>query len=221
MSSTNSTVQPSAWLSPALVDNPEPDNGWLTAAPETVENIEIPAPTGPTEPQPGIPAPAQGLPVVARAAAAPLWVVGAHGGSGETLIAALNDEWVASDHSWPAPPGAGPVPCVVVARTHVSGLLAAQAALTQWASAAAGLASVVGLVLVADAPGKLPAPLRDLAKVVAGGAPRVWEVPWNESWRLGDPVTERMPRSVSKIVSQLGSLAATVLTVTDSSTTKE
>jgi len=30
---------------------------------------------------------------------------------------------------------------------------------------------LLGLVLVADTPGKVPAPIRDLAKVVGGGAP--------------------------------------------------
>ena len=55
----------------------------------------------------------------------------------------------------------------------------------------------------------VPAPIRDLAKVVGGGAPRVGHGPWVEAWRLGDPVTERTPRAVSKLVSQLRSLAAT------------
>lgn len=169
----------------------------------------VPAPTGPTNPQPYVVAPEDALPVRRALSSAGVWVVGAHGGSGESTLAGLCDDWQAAGHAWPELPSGGQAPCILVARTNVHGLLAARAALTQWAASGAGeSAALLGLVLVADAPGKLPAPLRDLAKVVGGGAPRVWDVPWVEPWRLGDPVTERVPRPVCKLVSQLRSLAA-------------
>ena len=101
-------------------------------------------------------------------------------------------------------PSAGPGP-----RTRLTGLLAA------------GEVWLVDNLLVADAPGKTPAPIRDLAKVVGGGAPRVWHVPWVEAWRLGDPVTERVPRPVSKLVSTLRSLAATAVADADPSHSEE
>lgn len=142
-----------------------------------------------------------------------LWVVGAHGGSGESALAALDRRWHPAGHVWPA----HQAPCVLVARTHLRGVLAAQAALTQWAAAAAGGAQLLGLVLVADAPGRQPAPLRDFAAVVGGGAPRVWEIPWIEEWRFLDPAAPAsspaspaaasLPRRLRKLVSELRSLA--------------
>lgn len=216
MSSTNSTVQPSAWLTPDPVDSPHPGIEWLTPP------AEIPPPTGPTGPQPHVDPPPDALPVRLMTAPATLWVIGAHGGAGESTIAELRREWQPTGHAWPQLANDAPAACILVARSNARGLLAARSALTQWAgSAAGGSTQLLGLVLMSDAPGKRPQPLRDLAKVVGGGAPRVWEMPWNESWRLGDPVIERGTRSISKIVSQLGSLAAAVPTVTDSSTLKE
>jgi hypothetical protein len=82
---------------------------------------------------------------------------------------------------------------VLVARTNYAGLTAAQRAATEWASNALGDAiQLAGLVLMPDAPGKRPRPLRDLEQVVAGGVPRVWTMPWVEAWRMaptrpGDP----------------------------------
>lgn len=169
----------------------------------------MPKTTGPSRPQPHVPMPAVAMPVRRVGDRAALWIVGAHGGAGESSVAELVEGWVPAGHSWPVIDDLSPCSCVVVARTNVRGLLAAQVALTQWAASGAGpSARLVGLLLIADAPGKLPAPLRDLAHVVAGGAPRVWHVPWIEAWRLGDPVTEHMPRPVSKLVGQLRSLAA-------------
>ena len=166
-------------------------------------------PTGPIAPQPHVVMPATALPIRAGEAAAQLWLVGAHGGAGESTLAALDEGWRATEHTWPEL-GAGAVaPCVVVARTHSRGLLAARTALTQWAASGAGPSvRLLGLVLVADAPGRLPVPLRDLATVVSGGAPRVWDVPWVEGWRFGDPTVEGAPRPVSKLVSHLRSLAS-------------
>lgn len=164
--------------------------------------------TGPQTPQPHVSVPSDALPVRLVDSSAALWVVGAHGGAGESTVAELHESWRSAEHAWPQTADGTSAACVLVARTHVSGLLAARTALTQWAASGAGSAQLLGLVLVVDAPGKLPAPIRDLVTVISGGAPRVWEVPWIESWRLGDPVTERLPRSVVKLVSALRSLAA-------------
>ena len=200
------------WMpSPPLVD----------PAPAEVETVTVTAATGPLTPQPHVPLPEDALPVHRAHSSAALWVVGAHGGAGESTLADLDEVWQAAGHAWPELPTGGPAACVVVARTNVRGLLAARTALTQWAASGAGKsAQLLGLVLVADAPGKLPAPIRDLAKVVGGGAPRVWEVPWVEAWRLGDPVTERHPQPISKLVSELRSLAATAV-ANDPSHTEE
>jgi len=197
---------------------------WLPgASAEPVAAAEPVEPaTGPTAPQPHVPMPGEALPVRRSHAAASLWVVGAHGGAGESTLAELDGSWRAAEHAWPELPTGAVAPCVVVARTNVRGLLAARAALTQWAASGAGASvQLLGLVLVADAPGKLPPPIRDLAKVVSGGAPRVWSVAWVEPWRLGDAVTERVPRPLSKLVSQLRSLAATATAAADPSHNEE
>lgn len=204
---------------------------WLPTAPASPEvpavivddeAVVLDEPTGPWAPQPHVPMPEDALPVKRTHSSAALWVVGAHGGSGESTVAELDAAWQAAGHAWPELPTGSPAACIVVARTNVRGLYAARTALTQWAASGAGeSARLLGLVLIADAPGKLPPPIRDLATVVGGGAPRVWSIPWVETWRLGDPVTERVPRPVSKLVSQLRSLAATAVADADPSHTEE
>ena len=139
--------------------------------------------TGPAGPLPMLEA-APALPVVPAVRLAALWVVGAHGGAGESTVAGLTGDWLPAGHTWPARPL--PARCVLTARTSVGGLLAAQAALRQWAAGDAPV-DLLGLVLLADAPGRLPRALRDLAGLVAGGAPRCWSIPWIEAWRLGEP----------------------------------
>lgn len=172
-----------------------------------------PAPTGPVAPQPRVPMPAQGLPlrtfVDEAALGTRLWVVGAHGGAGESTLSELYEAWRAAEHGWPVLVDDAPAPCVLTARTSVRGLLAARTALTQWAaSGAGGSVRLLGLVLIADAPGRLPEPIRDLATVVGGGAPRVWHLPWVEEWRLGDPVTDRASRPLRKAVASMRAVIA-------------
>lgn len=160
-------------------------------------------------PQPHVPPPLQRLPVVSATHNAALWLVGAHGGAGETTFSQFDSQWSEAGHCWPEKDSGAPTTCVLLARTHAHGLLAARSALTQWASSQAGRSSkVLGLVLIADSPGRQPKPLRDLSKVVSGGAPAVWHVPWVESWRLGDSITETAPRSVFRLVDTLRSLSA-------------
>ena len=118
-------------------------------------------------------------------------------------MANLVDTWQAADHRWPQRPQ--PVSCVLTARTSASGLLAAQSAVRQWAAGDAPV-NLHGLVLIADAPGGLPRPLRDLAEVVAGGAPRCWLLPWIEAWRFDDP---QMTRPVTRLVSELTAVTDT------------
>ncbi len=130
-----------------------------------------------------------------------LWVYGVHGGSGESRIAALNPNWSATGHRWPAP--TTPTRAVLlVARTSAHGLIAAHTAIADWASGRVpGAPHLAGLVLVADTPGRLPRPLHDLAKLAAGGVERSWRIGWSEQWRLGDytkpaPGVERLLRAL-------------------------
>lgn len=190
-------------------------NPWLPkhhGAPATPEHPEDEAQlptTGPMHPQHGVPAPdlVDQLPMRHVHRRVDLWVVGAHGGAAESTLAALDDGWSASLHAWPIGLDSPPARVVVVARTSAHGLLAAKAAAKQWASGLVGNVEMLGLVLVADAPGRLPKPLRDLIKIVSGGYPRTWHVPWIESWRLGaDPTPDASPREVQRLVDDLRTL---------------
>ena len=140
--------------------------------------------TGPATPQPGITAPSHGLHVLDVPADDRLWVAGLHGGAGETTLAvALSGS--GTDRRWPR--ADTPPRVLLVTRTHLTGLRAAQRAAQQWAAGAAPAVDLVGLALVPDAPGKLPRELRDFAQLVAGGLPRTWFLPWEEQLRLAEP----------------------------------
>jgi hypothetical protein len=137
-----------------------------------------------------------------------MWWVGAHGGAGESTLEQLLEGSRASGHAWPCgDPGTGLMPpVVIVARTNARGLRAAQLVAIEWASGSVPVA-LHGLVLVADAPGKLPKPLRDFAQIVSGGVPHVWHLPWVEAWRQGEPVSgETTPKAIVKVLNELRAL---------------
>ena len=194
---------------------PAPDmrNPWLDE-PEPVEPPEAAAPveprpaTGPALPQRGVPVPdhVDRLRVIERNLTPALWVVGAHGGAGESSVAALDADWAAADHAWPLIPN-GATRVVLTARTSAAGLRAAQNAATHWAAGLGAEVRLMGLVLIADAPGRLPRPLREYAQLVAGGVPRTWRLPWIEGWRLGEPPDPASsPREVRKLLEDLTTL---------------
>ena len=87
---------------------------------------------------------------------AAVWWLGAHGGAGESTLEELFSGSRAADHSWPLTAAERPPARVVlVARTHARGLRAAQSAIREWAAGDAQVL-LLGLVLIADAPGRLP-----------------------------------------------------------------
>lgn len=111
-------------------------------------------------------------------------VLGAHGGAGvSALLRAGLAELGAVDGGrvWP---DTGPV--LLVARTSTSGLQHAQRLLGPDTTGGADLGRprLLGLVLVADAPGRLPARAAQLADLLCGAVSRVWQVPWLTEWRL-------------------------------------
>lgn len=208
-------------------DNPDPrenrvfattsadvTNPWVQSRAAPTHSGEL-APTpscvGPTAPQPGL----AGPDAVHRLAHRPvsrtarLWWVGVHGGAGEDTLATLLEGSAAAGHAWPAADGQGRLPVVLTSRTHLSGLLAAQRAALAWAAGQVPNVQLLGMVLVPDAPGRLPRALRDLARVVAGGLPRVWQLPWVEEWRTADAVDpDRAPRAARRLVADLSHLLA-------------
>jgi hypothetical protein len=128
---------------------------------------------------------------------AAVWWLGAHGGAGESTLEELFCGSRAADHSWPlAAANVAPTRVVLVARTHARGLRAAQSAIREWAGADARVL-LLGLVLIADAPGRLPHGLRQLSDLIAGGVPAVWSLPWIEAWRVGEPPA---PHNAPKMV---------------------
>jgi hypothetical protein len=125
------------------------------------------------------------------AGSASVALLAAHGGAGVSCLlrAGLTAAGgVDASRAWPAD---GRV--LLVARTSTGGLESARDAARQHAAGAAGVAvDLVGLVLIADAPGRLPARTAALADLVSGAFDRVWLLPWLEEWRLA-ALTEPLP----------------------------
>lgn len=147
---------------------------------------------------------------------ASMWIVGAHGGAGESRIADIIDGARITDHCWPVLPGSTNPRVLLVCRADMRGLTAARSALTQWASGAAPEVDLLGLAVLADAPGKKPKELREFASIVGGGAPRLWTLSWVESWRLGHSAAVPTARDYHRFITDLVTLA----TDNPSSTTK-
>ena len=149
-----------------------------------------------------VPEPGDRLPRRALADEEPVavWWLGAHGGAGESTLEELFSGSRAADHCWPlAGSGEAPAQVVLVARTHAHGLTATQHAIREWAAGDVEVL-LLGLVLIADAPGRLPPALRQLAGLVGGGVPAVWSLPWIEAWRVGEPPG---PQNAPKVVHEL------------------
>ena len=158
---------------------------------------------GAAAPQPGIPSPdtVDRLPVRLVGGHPGLWVLGTHGGAGETRLAAVLPGARAAGHAWPEAEGAGlgPGRVLLVARTDAHGLRAAQRAAAAWASGTCPAVDLVGLVLIADAPGRLPRRLQQTADLVAGGVPRTWHLGWHEPWRTAAPQEGDEPRGLRRL----------------------
>lgn len=156
-------------------------------------------------PLPYVTAPEVGLRSFCTVHPAWIWFVGAHGGAGESTLAGLLPNAGAADHRWPVHADDSIADVVLVARTSASGLTAARTALTQWAAGNTPPVRLLGLVLMPDAPGRLPKPLSALAEVVAGGVRdrMVWHLPWVEAWRTGDPAG---PKITARLFADLAHL---------------
>ncbi|SDI70366.1 hypothetical protein SAMN04488693_11928 [Arthrobacter subterraneus] len=191
-------------------------NAWIAAAAPAVaqvaaEPVVLPQPplTGAALPQKGIPEPeaADRLPRRYVTGSAALWIVGVHGGAGESAVARLIDGSRPTQHAWPVIENSGMPPRVLlVCRSNMNGLESARRALIEWTSPQPPHVELMGLAVLADAPGKLPKPLRDLATIVGGGAPRLWHLPWVEAWRTGDAEADQLPRDTRKFITDINSL---------------
>lgn len=121
--------------------------------------------------------------------------VGTHGGAGvSTLATVYGGQDCGRD--WPGPDD--PRSVLLVARTHAAGLASALRVVEVFrrGEAPPGL-DLDAVVLVADAPGRLPRPLAQQVKVIESVID-VYRVPWVQSWRLGD-LSGRPPRETAAL----------------------
>ena len=157
------------------------------------------------------------LPTRILAAAHPdtWWWVGCHGGAGVSTLQAVTGKGHDALRTWPVRPD-GLTSAVLVARTHEHGLRMAQAVTRQWASGelaeligreVSGQCQVrlLGRVLVPDSKGALPGPLQAMARLIAGGAPRAWQLKWHEAFRFGVD-TGTMPADYRELVKDVSGL---------------
>ncbi|BFO14381.1 hypothetical protein SHKM778_07690 [Streptomyces sp. KM77-8] len=94
---------------------------------------------------------------------------------------------------------------LLVARTHAAGLDAVVPAVEMFrrGDAPEGL-DLDAVVLVADAPGRLPRPLAHRVRLIESVID-VYRVPWVNEWRLGD-LGERPPRETESLARLTGAL---------------
>ncbi|MEU9222149.1 DUF6668 family protein [Streptomyces sp. NPDC048376] len=160
--------------------------------------------TGPRAPQgAGVPQPERSLPVAQAhpGSGRTWWWLGVHGGAGVSTLEQAVPGGRDAERAWPASSHSHSV--VLVARSSAGGLKAAQSAAQQWASGMVTGIDLLGLVVVADAPGRRPKILQDLVRLVSGAVPRLWQIPWVEAWRLGEPPSSHQPKECAPLAHDL------------------
>lgn len=183
------------WVSQP-VDTPSAD---VSSERGEVESAPL---TGPSAPQGPVTVPpaSEGVLVSNVPAKSGVWVTGAHGGAGVSTLARIREGWQDGGVTWPS---GEHVPTLLVARTSAHGLQQLQLRLREWAAGQVPSVDLLGVVLIADAPGKLPAPLREMEALIVAGAPRQWSLGWDEATRLGAPLESP---AAHKLVSQVSKL---------------
>ncbi|MEO3826552.1 DUF6668 family protein [Actinomadura sp. B10D3] len=177
----------------------------MVHAAEQTSGLTRPLHARPVVPAGSAPPPTSPLGLAGYAGPGPgVWFSSCHGGAGTSTLAVLIPRAMSAGRYWPVPEPPGEARVLLVARTNASGLIAAQAAARQWAAGVLPGVRLLGLVAVADAPGKLPKPLKDLLRLISGGVPQLWELPWVEALRLGDPPTQvRLPSPYARLTQDL------------------
>lgn len=164
-----------------------------------------------TRPQAGVPSidKADQLPRRQVPQSQGIWFLSTHGGAGESTLAQLVPGTGAAGHMWPIAEGNGQSNVVLVCRSNATGLRAAQRAVQDWASGALPSVRLLGLVIVADAKGSLPKPLRDRLQVLSGAVPRTWSMPWLDTLRLGQELElPSAPRAIRLLVASIAAASS-------------
>lgn len=136
-----------------------------------------------------------------------VFVMALHGGAGaSTLAGLLGDDAADTGQRWPVAAGwerpLPSLPVVAVARTHHHGLQAADRLARLWAAGELPGSTLLGLVLVDDAP-RLLTQQRRTARRLGRMTPRGWHLPWNEVWRIQPPTPETTPIRVRRTVDSI------------------
>lgn len=182
------------------------ENPWLRTPTPTLNAEPLPIPTERDrdvwQPLPGISEPVSTLPVMEiDDESSSVWFVGAHGGAGTSTMARLCRGRDAGT-SWPL--AARSTRVIVVARSDMRGLRAAQRVALQWMSGTVPSVDLLGVGFVADSGGREPKQLKEFRRFVSGGFPNSWFVPWVETWRTIESVEEaNVPRTVRKVTVQI------------------
>lgn len=183
-----------------------PSGGSNGKSPRSVQDVSTGL-TGPVAPQgAGVPRPEQALPVARPRPGIDhaWWWLGVHGGAGVTTLERAVAGGRDAGLAWPVSIESPAV--VLVARSSANGIQAAQNAARQWASGMVPGVDLLGLVVVADAPGRRPRVLRNLVRLVSGAVPRLWEIPWVEPWRLGESPMAHLPKECAPLARDLSRL---------------
>lgn len=144
---------------------------------------ELPAPTSADPARPPATSPAAPAPAAAVGIAQRWALVATHGGSGARCLSQVVAGAFRVRQAWPS----GAEPAVLVCRSSARGLLAAQQFARAFRDRQAGDTTLLGLLVVADVPGRIPPAVRRLERLVSGAMPAVWQVPWVAQWRLEPP----------------------------------
>ncbi|MFD6554960.1 hypothetical protein [Streptomyces sp. NPDC058398] len=132
------------------------------------------------------------------------WIA-THGGAGSSTLASVFGGHDAG-RDWPRPDRGDPASVLLVGRTHAAGLDAVSHTLDIFrrGDAPPGL-DLDAIVLVADAPGRLPRQLAQRVKVI-NSAIDVYRVPWMPAWRTGD-LSGPLPRETASLARLTGRTA--------------
>lgn len=134
-----------------------------------------------------------------------VWWLGVHGGAGESTLARLFKGTRAAEHRWPVgSPDGSKALVVLVARTSFWGMTAVQDAMREWDQRQRAAVLVLGLVLIAHRPGRLPKNLVGLQRDLQGATEQLWLLPWCERWSAGEiPSRANSPKAIEQLYADL------------------